>query len=580
MSFEKFVQKSTKGLFIFIAVAMVLPLVLWGYMGGDGTDPAGQEVVGTVYGDRPVRKAHYDRMVARAMVDWWWKQHTGPNAYLMRFRPPEPPKAEELDKLAWENIVLLEDARLKGISASQKEVDERLREMYQMLTRGQASTQGADEILAGIVRQAFHSDLRTFDEWIGDLVVIDKLLDTVTEASFASYEDVYSQMSQDQVLARAWVAGFDPKAFEKKLRPSTSYEITRRYEQNKGRYKVPAKASVTALTADLEAFKKGLPEPTEAEMRTYYDGHKSEFEQPHAHAPGEHQPDEKAEYKPFEQVKGELGDKVKTEKARKAAQELMGKVDTALGALYDGKGYPPDAFDKLKAQFKAQGAELAHDVLPRFAARDVEDLEKSIGTGSGLGAWAFDPKNQKGAVSRPISTTKGVYLFRLVEKSDAYEAGVTERVRESLERELRKDQVKQRASKAATDVVQAITTRGMETARRAMPGVEWTATRYFKPRGGDTGLEDRGLGQAVAAQAASLTPGKASVLAGAQAGKPEWSYVVYLEDRVPAPENAEADFSAARNRLDADKRRQMRESYPATAVAEARIQKAGAAPKS
>ena len=540
MNFEKFVQKSTKGLFIFIAVAMVLPLVLWGYMGGDGTDPAGQTVVGTVYGDRPVKKAHYDRMLARAMVDWWWKQHTGPNAFMMRFRQPEPPKAEELDKLAWENIVLLEDARLKGITASQKEVDERLREMYQMLTRGQGSTQNADEILAGIVRQAFHADLRTFDEWIGDLVVIDKLLDTVSESSFASYEDVYSQMSQDQVLARAWVAGFDPKTFERKVRASTSYEIGRRYEQNKARYKVPAKASVTSLTADLEAFKKGLPEPTEAE----------------------------------------IPDQIKTEKARKSAQELMGKVDTALGALFDGKGYPPDAFEKLKAQFKTQGAELSHDVLPRFAARDVEDLEKSIGTGSGLGTWAFDPKNQKGAVSRPISTSKGVYLFRLMERSEAYEMGVTERVRDSLERELRKEQVKQRAGKAASDVVQAITARGMETARRANPQVEWTATRYFKPRGGDTGLEDRGLAQAVTGQAASLTPGKASVLAGAQAGKPEWSYVVYLEDRVPAPENADADFSAARNRLDADKRRQVRETYPATAVAEARIQKGAVAPKS
>ena len=32
-SFEKFGQRSTRGLFAFIVVIMVVPLVLWGYMG-------------------------------------------------------------------------------------------------------------------------------------------------------------------------------------------------------------------------------------------------------------------------------------------------------------------------------------------------------------------------------------------------------------------------------------------------------------------------------------------------------------------------------------------------------------------
>lgn len=581
MSFEKFVQKSTKGLFLFIAIAMVLPLVLWGYMGGDPSDDGkGKEVVGRIFDDAPVYKLELERMRARAMVDWWWKQYTGPNAWMMRFRKPEPPKDEELVKLAWENIVLLHDAKLKGIGATEKEVDDRFRDLYGQLTGGQ-DTKGADDILRGRVREIFHSDLRTFEDWVADIVVIEKLLDTVAQASFESYEEIYNQMSREQVLAKAWYGGVDPKTFEKAARPSTSDEIARRYEAGKAKYKVPAKAVVTYLAADMEAYKKKVAEPTEADVRKYYDEHKAEFLLPHEHAPGEeHKEDEKPQYKPFEQVKSEIPDKIKTEKARDEARDFLAKVDRALGEMYEkDKGYPADAFEKLKGRFKDQGPELIHDVLPKFAARDVEELEKTIGTGSNLGAWAFDAKNAKGSVSRVTATTKGVYLFRLLEKQDGYETGVTERVRESIERDLRKEQVRNRASQEAARLSREIPEKGLAAASGR--GVEWGVTRYFRTKNPtESGIEDRQLAQAVASQASSLTPGKTAVVAGSQAGKPDWSYVVYLEDVMPAAaENADTEFQAAKTRLDNEKRRKAREEYPKLMVEAAKIRYESGPPK-
>ena len=583
MSFEKFVQRSTKGLFVFIAVAMVLPLVLWGYISGGGEEGRSSEVVGTIFETVPVHKHELDRMTARAMVDWWWKQYTGPNAWMMRFKKPDPPKEEELVKLAWENLVLLEDAKMKGIAATEKEVNDRFRDLYNQLTGGQ-QTQGADEILAGRVNEIFHSNLTAFEGWVGDIVVIEKLLQSVAEASFESYEDVYSQMSRDHVLAKAWYAGVDPKSFEKNTRPSTSDEIARRYEQNKAKYKVPAKAVVTALAADMEAYKKKVADPTEAEIRKYYDDHKAEYLLPHEHAPGEeHKENEEPKYTSFEQAKADIPDKIKTEKAKESARELMAKVDRALGEMFDAakKEYPADAFEKLKAKFKDAGPELAHDVLPRFGARDVEELEKTIGAGSNLGVWAFDAKTVKGSVSRVTATSKGVYLFRLLERVDGYDTGVTERVRESIERDLAKEQVRARASKEAARIAREIGAKGLTAAARGA-AAEWGVTRYFKTKNpAETGIEDRQLSQAVASQAASLTPGKTAGVAGAQAGKPDWSYVVYLEDLIPAaPENPEAEFAAARNRLDEEKRRKAREEYPKRRVDEAKIRLGGDAPKS
>lgn len=578
MSFEKFVQKSTKGLFVFIIIAMVLPLVLWGYMGdssGDA-DPAKQVVVGTVYGSIEIKQGELDRMRSKAVVDWWWKQYA-----LAREtrRPPQPPKDEDLERLAWENIVLLQDARLKGVTATEPEINARYHELFTMLT-GAQDIKGADDLLAPRVQQYFHTNLQAWDGWVSDHVLIEKLLNMVAGAGFASYDEVYSQITREQIVSRAWYAGFDPKSVEKKLRPSTADELARRYEQTKWKYKVPAKAQVTYLKVDLEGYKKALAEPAEAEVRKYYDDHRAEYVLPHEHAPGErHVEGEEPKYTPFEQAKKDIPDKIKTEKARESARELMAKVDRALGELYDKekKEYPGSAFETLKAKFKESGAELVHDVLPKFAQRDADDLEASIGKGANVAAWAFEEKTKKGAVSRVMSTDKGVYLFRLIERIDGYETGVTERVRESLERETRKDQIRQRTNKAAADLAQAVAAKGMEAARRSHPA-DWGVTRYFKPRvAADTGIEDTALAQAVVAQAASLSAGKAAVLSGAQAGKPEWSYVVYLEDVVPAPPTeVESGFTMAKRELDEMTRRRLREEYPAKALLEAKIKKAGA----
>ena len=50
-SFEKFVQKSTRGLFAFIVVIMIVPLVLWGYMGKMSGDKDGDEEAGIIKTD-------------------------------------------------------------------------------------------------------------------------------------------------------------------------------------------------------------------------------------------------------------------------------------------------------------------------------------------------------------------------------------------------------------------------------------------------------------------------------------------------------------------------------------------------
>ena len=66
-SFEKFVQKSTRGLFAFIVVIMIVPLVMWGYMGNAGEEREEDKApAGVIYGTITVSKGELFAIVYMA----------------------------------------------------------------------------------------------------------------------------------------------------------------------------------------------------------------------------------------------------------------------------------------------------------------------------------------------------------------------------------------------------------------------------------------------------------------------------------------------------------------------------------
>src|SRR5258707_9424918 len=136
-SFEKIVHKYTRALFTFIVIVMVLPLVLWGYMGKTGNEKEEDKTdAGVLYGTIHVSKAEYNRSFATAAASWWWKKFNDPmTMMMMRYgQQPKPPTNDELSKQAWEDIVLLREAKAGGIQASEQETLIELREMYQKFT--------------------------------------------------------------------------------------------------------------------------------------------------------------------------------------------------------------------------------------------------------------------------------------------------------------------------------------------------------------------------------------------------------------------------------------------------------------
>ncbi len=309
-NFDKFVKKSTRGLFAFITVAMVLPLVLWGYMGKAGAEREEDKGrAGVIYGTIDISKAEYNRHLATASASWWWKKFNDPmTMMLMRYgQQPKPPTQDELSKQAQEDIILLREAKANGIHASEQETLIELREIYQKFT-GQPSY--SDEIMNRIATEFFKVQFGSFMNWVSDHVVIEKLLTLIGDSEFADFDKVYDRVTTGHSAAKLWYAALDPNDYRREVQSPSTDEILAYYGKNKDKYKVPGKIQVAYLLADADELKTHEPEPSEDEVKRYYADNKSEFAKPHDHdhdhdhEPGEeHKENEKPEYRSFEEVK-------------------------------------------------------------------------------------------------------------------------------------------------------------------------------------------------------------------------------------------------------------------------------------
>ncbi len=571
MRFEKFVKRSTKGLFLFLVIIMAVSLVLWGNASTGDKDSEAAKPAGVIYGDTVVTRADYRQQLNRAVASHKWNtaMQYGDPRYLMLRLPP--PKQEDLVKQAWQNLVLLEDARRKGISSGEREVLTRTRDLFDMVTQGRQ--QLTDQSLDMFASSYLGVSRQVFDGWMSDNIVIEKLLGLVTESEFTEFSRIYDEVLKGNRLARAWYAGVDPNDHRRELKPPRAEEIASHYEKNKTRYRIPDKIQISYILADADALKKTVAEPTEEEVKKYYEDNKSQFAREHKHAPGErHRDDEKVEHKPLDEVRAEVVEKFKTKKAQEQASKIMSELDKEIGASLKDNKYPDNLFDTLQEAWKKKGIELVHDVTTAFDRKHIEDVEKAVGAGGDLATWGFAGDRKEKEISRQNDTTKGSLFYRIQRKTPAYDPGLTEPVRERITKELLRDQLKKRAQQVANNIVQEIHASGLAAARRRHP-LDWQITPYFKVGAAGSAGGDAAVVSAIDRQVSSgqLQREKAAALAGSVVGgaaeKRDWSWVAYLEDEVGlAPGNVETSFKDERRKMERQDRMQARRKYVETQV--------------
>ncbi len=532
--------------------------------------------------------------------------------------PIRPAESEDvIRKKTWEMLILLHHAKQYGLRVSDDEIRTEAKSLLGYTQQEEGENKEGYKQLAEAI---FACDLVTFLDMLRDSLLIEKLVEYELGGGVVRYSDVYRKILEGSKRARVLVAAIDPERFTRpeNRRPISAEAVSKRFEQKKDEFQQPDRAQVEYLLADVDALKVSQPAPSEDDIKKYYEENKKGmFAKPHEHREGESpEAHEQQDIKPLDEVRGEIIDKIKARDAKKAAYAAIEKADIEIGKLIDAKrkelkaavtaempGKPPaeiervvseryraatkEWFDQIKQTLKRQGVELAHDISPLVDRNRIEDAYKTFGKpvrpeGQRDLPTFFFGRKQGDIDNGRVETEKGFALFRLHRKEDAYNPGLTEPIRQRLEKELALDDAQKRTQLLASTITQEILGKNLPLSdeklfnpltavRRAADkhNISFTQSAYFDSRlGGGFGLGDANLeghvrrqvfgGGAQGLPATIAGIGKTFAIDGSQLGadKKLWSYVCVVEDVITvAPDNPDSEFDRERRAMERDQAR-------------------------
>jgi hypothetical protein len=205
--------------------------------------------------------------------------------------------------------------------------------------------------------------------------------------------------------------------------PPARDAVARYFEGHRGEgdFKIPAKVQVEYLLADREAFLAQVPEPSEADIKVNYDARmKTDFKNPDGGKDG------KPEYKPLEEVRGEIVKDLKKGTALNKALDALQDVLQEIGKLEVQMRRDPSVKIDFEEFAKRSGAVrgLSHFV----SESQADDLEKLFGAfrdprgRDALRRKLFKdmkPGEVMAGESKPLLTDKGALIYRLVQRKEA-----------------------------------------------------------------------------------------------------------------------------------------------------------------
>ncbi len=603
--FSSWTQKSSKWIFGVLVGIMAISLVVsFGSGGLDGCGGGGSDrEAGSVF-NKTVNESEFLAARRKTVAYSRWMTINGgmfgggvqPGmiiGYVMRqgrWLFPDP-KPAELDQKTFELIALKQYAGMCGLTVSTEEVKERIKQLCQS---AQIPTEPEFDMekYKAMVGLIFDTDAGTFENFVHDMLAIDKMLDLATDGPSVDVGGVVSAMGKDERKYRVQVASIDPSKFDQKIYTPGPDEVLKYYESHKMKFQVPEKYQVEFLFADVEKFKESQGEPTDDEMNKFYNDNKAKYtDGPPPHDPDheghDHEPPQVGKTKPFDEVKEDVRKQVKSQKAGRAAAEAMRKVNASLGdklskltedaakevaADETFKGKPQGEIDaevrkrklaktggifgELMEAAKKENVVLTNDISLKFSDKEFDEIEKRVGKASDtFQIMSFVKSHQVGDFSLMAKTDKGSVIYRLNVKDAPYEPGpsgpIADRIKKLVVAEKRKEWAKKDADEIVKQI-EAAATSEREVARKSQaklamlarlreqqPGI-FLVSDYFKSNeSGNFGLENAALASAVKTQitqpppaGTEMTAGHTVAIAGDSVGgdKKDWGFVAVVDD--------------------------------------------------
>ncbi|MBI2931674.1 MAG: hypothetical protein HYY16_08485, partial [Planctomycetes bacterium] len=136
-------------------------------------------------------------------------------------------RGEELRKKTWEMLVLCQDARMKGLTVSDAEVDAEARVLF---GASGLESDAKNENYVAFAQTIFGVPVTTFEAMLRDALLIKKNLALETGGSNAKFAEIYQSLIEESRRARVQVAAIDPERFIQDPRPIGPEAIARYFE--------------------------------------------------------------------------------------------------------------------------------------------------------------------------------------------------------------------------------------------------------------------------------------------------------------------------------------------------------------
>jgi len=280
----RFLQRDnrlTKALFVFIIAAASVGMVIYLIPGLTASQSAvSSDTYATIYPNWYSRYLSSGEMVSQQRVSQLARRQ------LLRQKLPESPfivnyfEQQAGSRLVQEQILLAESEKL-GIHATNDDV-------IQFLHKGQFGEYlfpggqfiGADRYSAFIANQ-FDQSVTEFEEELRDDIAVGRLRALVTAGVTVGDQEVRESYRKDNIRIKFDYAAISSDDLRKTINPSES-DLESFFKKNTARYAtaVPEERKITYFAFTPEQLPGGAPQPSQQEIKQYFDQHASDYTVP------------------------------------------------------------------------------------------------------------------------------------------------------------------------------------------------------------------------------------------------------------------------------------------------------------
>lgn len=450
----KAIRKKHKEILWLLVFIIVPGFTLWGVsnvvIGRRGRGPA---YAGVIFGRRVSLDElgeSYTTVQNQAIMTYGYEQARQIERYL------------GFEQASWQRLIVLHEARKKGIKVTDKEVIEYIASMPLFQTQGKFDS----ELYRARLKLLFsNTPAKVFEQQIRESMLISKLSELVTGNIKVSEEDIRQAYKRDNEKVKIEYVLFPTEKYREKPTVDEG-QIQKFYDENRHNYKKPDQVNVDYICLLYDSFltqARGLI--TEEELQEFYQDNKERFRLSEPPIPEEKQEKEKSsvderkqqeqtqpQYQTFEEVREQILDMLSHQEASNLAKE---KIENIHDDLIEIASLEKVA-QKYSLEIKQTGFFSQEDSIPEvgFSREFVEE--------------AF--QRQLGEYSDPIRTAKGFYVIQPRQKKQTYIPQLSEiaqQVKDDLIEEKALSLAQQATEETRKNIIEITQAEGMDFRKAA-----------------------------------------------------------------------------------------------------------------